>query len=49
MKGAGRRWLAAIADVTIGPDEVEAFALGAITVMERALGIENKASTQVRI
>ena len=34
MKGAVCCWFTAIADVTVGPDEIQAFTLGAVTVMK---------------
>jgi len=39
MKSAGRCRFAAIADVTVGADEIQAFALGPITEVKRAFGM----------
>src|SRR5215469_6928314 len=46
MQGTWRRRFAAIADIAVGPDEVQAFALGAIAVVKRAFGIEDHSSIQ---
>jgi len=42
MKSARRRGLAAVSHMPVGTDQVQAFGLGAIAVMERAFGIENE-------